>query len=64
MDLWQYWLTAIQQTLEVCAVHLHLGMGLAHTVMTLVLRSALLPLTWTWKTISSASSTVKVVPSM
>jgi YidC/Oxa1 family membrane protein insertase len=47
MDLWQHWLTTIQQTLAFCAVDLHLGMGLAVILVTLVLRSAFLPLTWT-----------------
>lgn len=47
MGAWQYWLAAIQHTLSFCAVELHLGMGLAIILMTLSVRSALLPLTWT-----------------
>jgi YidC/Oxa1 family membrane protein insertase len=47
MELWQCWLTIIQRTLAFCAVDLHLGMGLAIILTTLVVRSAFLPLTWT-----------------
>jgi YidC/Oxa1 family membrane protein insertase len=47
VDLWQNWLTIIQHTLAFGAVDLHLGMGLAIILMTLVVRSAFLPLTWT-----------------
>lgn len=47
MDLWQIWLTTIQHTLAFCAVDLHLGMGLAIILMTLVVRSAFLPVTLT-----------------
>jgi YidC/Oxa1 family membrane protein insertase len=47
MELWQNWLIAIYQVLAFCAVDLHLGMGLAIILMTLIVRSALLPLTWT-----------------
>lgn len=47
MDLWQQWLATIQHTLAFAAGDLHLGMGLAIILMTLAVRSALLPLTWT-----------------
>ena len=47
MDLWNQWITLIQHTLTFCAVDLHLGMGLAVILLTLVVRSAFLPLTWT-----------------
>jgi YidC/Oxa1 family membrane protein insertase len=47
MELWQNWLTAIHQVLAFSAVDLHLGMGLAIILMTLIVRSAFLPLTWT-----------------
>lgn len=47
MDLWQHWLAAIQYVLAFCAVDLHLGMGLAIILVTLVVRSLFLPVTWT-----------------
>jgi YidC/Oxa1 family membrane protein insertase len=47
MDLWQHWLAAIQYVLAFCAVDLHLGMGLAIILMTLVVRALFLPVTWT-----------------
>jgi YidC/Oxa1 family membrane protein insertase len=47
MIAWQCWLAVIQHTLSFCAAELHLGMGLAIILMTLVMRSAFLPLTWT-----------------
>jgi len=47
MGAWQYWLALIQHTLSFCAVELHLGMGLAIVLVTLVARTASLPLTWT-----------------
>lgn len=47
MGAWQYWLALIQHTLSFCALELHLGMGLAIILMTLIVRSAFLPLTWT-----------------
>ena len=47
MDLWHQWTSIIQYTLAFCAVDLRLGMGLAIISMTLVVRSAFLPLTWT-----------------
>lgn len=47
MDLWHQWIGIIQHTITLCAVDLHLGMGLAVILMTLLVRSAFLPLTWT-----------------
>ena len=47
MEFWQNWLAAIQHTLAFAAGDLHLGMGLTIILMTLAVRSALLPLTWT-----------------
>jgi YidC/Oxa1 family membrane protein insertase len=47
VNLWQDWLTIIWHTLAFCAVHLHLGMGLAIILTTLVMRLVFLPLTWT-----------------
>ena len=47
MDLWQQWLATIQHTLAFAAGDLHLGMGPAIILMTLAVRSVLLPLTWT-----------------
>ena len=47
MDLWHQWIGIIQHALTLCAVNLHLGTGLAIISMTLVVRSAFLPLTWT-----------------
>jgi YidC/Oxa1 family membrane protein insertase len=47
MALWQHWLALIQHTLAFGAVDLHLGMGLAIVLLTLTVRAALLPLTWT-----------------
>jgi YidC/Oxa1 family membrane protein insertase len=47
MDLWQQWLATIQHALAFAAGDLHLGMGLAIILMTLAVRSVLLPLTWT-----------------
>jgi YidC/Oxa1 family membrane protein insertase len=46
MNLWHLWLTLIQHTLAFCAVDLHLGMGLAIVLMTALVRTAFLPLTW------------------
>ncbi len=47
MDLWHQWIGILQHALTFGAVDLHLGMGLAVILMTLLVRLALLPLTWT-----------------
>lgn len=47
MILWHYWLAAVQHVLAFFAYDLHLGMGLAIILVTLGVRSAFLPLTWT-----------------
>ncbi len=47
MELWQDWLTAIRHALAFCASDLHLGLGVAIILMTLLVRSAFLPITWT-----------------
>ncbi|HEY1889526.1 MAG TPA: membrane protein insertase YidC [Steroidobacteraceae bacterium] len=46
MVLWHYWLAAIQQVLAFFAYDMHLGMGLAIILLTLSVRAAFLPLTW------------------
>lgn len=47
MGLWQHWLAVIQYVLTFCAVDLHLGVGLAIILVTLVVRSLFLPIKWT-----------------
>ena len=46
MDLWLAWTALLQHLLQLFAVDLGLGPGLAIILVTLALRSALLPLTW------------------
>lgn len=46
MALWHFWLASIQHMLAFTAYDMHLGMGLSIILLTLVARSALLPITW------------------
>lgn len=46
MDLWTMWLDAIGSLLAFLAVSLGLGTGLGIVVMTVLLRTVILPLTW------------------
>jgi YidC/Oxa1 family membrane protein insertase len=46
MDLWTLWLNAIQGLLEMLSTQVGLGTGLGIVVLTVLLRSAVMPLTW------------------
>jgi YidC/Oxa1 family membrane protein insertase len=46
VDLWVAWTALLQHLLQLFAVNLGVGSGLAIILLTLALRSALLPLTW------------------
>lgn len=46
MVLWHYWLAAIGHGLALFAYETHLGMGASIILLTLTLRSMLLPVTW------------------
>lgn len=46
MILWYSWLAVVQHALAFLAYDLHLGMGLAIILLTLSVRAAFLPLTW------------------
>jgi YidC/Oxa1 family membrane protein insertase len=46
MELWNAWLGLLDHLLHFLATDVGLGMGLAIIVMTLALRTAMLPLTW------------------
>ncbi|HXS22076.1 MAG TPA: membrane protein insertase YidC [Steroidobacteraceae bacterium] len=46
MVLWHSWLAAIGHVLALFAYETHLGMGLSIILLTLAVRSALLPVTW------------------
>ncbi|HEX5208093.1 MAG TPA: membrane protein insertase YidC [Steroidobacteraceae bacterium] len=46
MVLWHYWLAGIAQGLALFAHETHLGMGVSIILLTLAVRSALLPVTW------------------
>lgn len=46
MQLWHAWIGLQQQILQIMATEWGLGFGLAVIVLTLVVRTALLPLTW------------------
>ena len=46
MAVWTWWLEALRSVLDVLSTDLGLGMGLAIVTLTLLARTALLPLTW------------------
>ena len=46
MEVWTYWLGVIQGLLEFLSSHVGLGMGLAIVTLTLLLRTAMLPIAW------------------
>lgn len=46
MELWTYWLNAIQSLLTFFSSHLGLGMGFSIVVLTLLLRTVILPVSW------------------
>jgi YidC/Oxa1 family membrane protein insertase len=46
MELWTYWLSAIQELLTFLASQVGLGMGLGIVALTLLLRTAMLPISW------------------
>ena len=46
MELWTYWLSAIQSLLAFFSSQLGLGTGLAIIALTLLLRTAILPISW------------------
>src|SRR5882757_9306596 len=46
MELWHAWTGLLQQMLQTLATDWGLGVGLAIVVLTLAMRTALLPLTW------------------
>jgi membrane protein insertase Oxa1/YidC/SpoIIIJ len=46
MDLWTLWLDAIRSLLGFLSAGTGLGLGLGIIAMTIVVRTALLPLTW------------------
>lgn len=46
MAVWTYWLGVIQGLLEFLSSHVGLGMGLAIVTLTLLLRTAMLPIAW------------------
>jgi YidC/Oxa1 family membrane protein insertase len=46
VELWTYWLSAIHSLLIFLSSHVGLGTGLAIVTLTLLLRTAILPLSW------------------
>jgi YidC/Oxa1 family membrane protein insertase len=46
MELWTYWLSAIQELLAFLSSQVGLGMGLGIVALTLLLRTAMLPISW------------------
>jgi len=46
MELWTYWLNAIQSLLTFFSSHLGLGTGFSIVVLTLLLRTVILPISW------------------
>ena len=46
MEIWNYWLAALQDLLIFFSAHFDISFGAAIVVLTLVLRVALLPLSW------------------
>ena len=46
MELWTYWLGAIQGLLTFFSSEVGLGAGLGIVALTLVLRTAILPISW------------------
>jgi YidC/Oxa1 family membrane protein insertase len=46
MELWTYWLSAIQELLTFLSSQVGLGMGLGIVALTLLLRTAMLPISW------------------
>ena len=46
MDLWQLWLDAIRQMLQLLTADAGLGLGLAIIALTWLLKTAILPLSW------------------
>jgi YidC/Oxa1 family membrane protein insertase len=46
MELWTYWLNAIQSLLTFFSSHLGLGTGFSIVVLTVLLRTVILPISW------------------